>query len=178
MDEPSDGLGGMPAPRIVDAPTIVAPIPVAPMSVAHINAATGLATDYLNHFNEAIMLLEMLRACPDCRDDLRAWTPMSYCEHFRQSRFAGRDHAIAAYHAADPALRDMLEAVTGTMTALVEHARKAIDAEPNTRISADIAERTAAWLKLLAAQAGSVINGHGTAGADGTPQSAIDRMIG
>jgi hypothetical protein len=49
---------------------------------ANINPATGLATDYLNHFNEAIMLLEMLSSCPDCRDDLLAWQPMSYREHF------------------------------------------------------------------------------------------------
>ncbi len=29
-----------------------------------INPATGLATDYLNRFNEAVMLLDMLSACP------------------------------------------------------------------------------------------------------------------
>ncbi|RDV02294.1 hypothetical protein DXH78_17065 [Undibacter mobilis] len=158
-----------------DAP---APRAAEPATIAHINPVTGLATDYLNHFNEAIMLLEMLPACPECRDDLRAWTPMSYCDHFRQSGFAGRDRAITAYENADPAARDMLDAVTETMTTLVEHARKAIDNEPNARLSANIAERTAAWLKLLAAQAGAVINGQRTIGADGTPQSAVDRMIG
>jgi hypothetical protein len=168
MDERDDGADHSSALRLVDTrPT-----------VAQINPVTGLATDYLNHFNEAIMLLEMIRACPDCRDDLRVWTPMSYCEHFRQSRFAERERAIAAYEAADPATRDMLDAVTGTMTTLVQQARKAIDAEPNARVSADIAERAAAWLKLLATQAGAVINGHRTAEADGTPQSTVDRMIG
>jgi hypothetical protein len=149
-----------------------------PATVAHINPVTGLATDYLNHFNEAIMLLEMLPACPDCRDDLRAWTPMSYCEHFRQSRFAGRDRAIAAYEGADPATRDMLDTLTETMIALVEHARREIDAEPNARISAGIAERTAAWLRLLAAQAGAVINSQRIQSADGTAQSFVDRVIG
>jgi hypothetical protein len=168
FDERDDGAGHPSALCVVEAPP----------TVAHINPVTGLATDYLNHFNEAIMLLEMLRACPDCRDDLRAWTPMNYCEHFRQSHFSGRDRAIAAYEAADPATRDMLDAVTGTMTAMVEHARKAIDAESSARLSADIAERAAAWLKLLAAQAGAIINGRRIAGPDGTPQSAVDRMIG
>ena len=38
-------------------------------SAVNINAATGLATDYLNHFNEAIMLLEMLASAPEFRDD-------------------------------------------------------------------------------------------------------------
>lgn len=152
--------------------------PAEPAPVSPINPVTGLATDYLNHFNEAIMLLEMLSGCPECRDDLRAWTPLSYCEHFRQSSFAGRERAIAAYEAADPAVRDMLDAVTGTMTTLVEHARRAIDAEPNPRLSAGIAERAAGWLKLLAVQAGAVINGHHGVGADGTPQSLADRVIG
>ena len=58
---------------------------------ANINPATGLATDYLNHFNEAIMLLEMLSSCPECRDDFLGWRPMSYREHFAASRFKGRD---------------------------------------------------------------------------------------
>ena len=31
---------------------------------ANINPATGLATDYLNHFNEAIILLDMLSKPP------------------------------------------------------------------------------------------------------------------
>ena len=44
---------------------------------ANINPATGLATDYLNHFNEAIMLLEMLSAMPDCAEDFLVWEPMS-----------------------------------------------------------------------------------------------------
>ena len=49
---------------------------------ANINPATGLATDYLNHFNEAIMLLEMPSSCPECRDDFLGWRPLSYREHF------------------------------------------------------------------------------------------------
>jgi hypothetical protein len=56
---------------------------------AQINPFTGLATDYLNHFNEAIMLLEMLPRSPDCRNDLLGWRPMSYREHFANSRFKG-----------------------------------------------------------------------------------------
>jgi hypothetical protein len=37
-----------------------------------INPATGLATDYLNRFNEAVMLLDMLSACPEFRNDFLA----------------------------------------------------------------------------------------------------------
>ena len=87
------------------------------LAEANINPATGLATDYLNHFNEAIMLLEMLSSCPDCRDDFLGWRPMSYREHFEASRFKGRAMAIAAYDAADPSLRGCLDTLADTMTA-------------------------------------------------------------
>jgi hypothetical protein len=44
---------------------------------ANINPVTGLATDYLNHFNEAIMMLELAPEMPDCMEDLSAWRPLS-----------------------------------------------------------------------------------------------------
>src|SRR5215813_15225223 len=72
---------------------------------ANINPNTGLATDYLNHFNEAIMLLDLVATMPECLTDLMAWAPMSYEEHFASSRFKDRGLAVAAYQAADPAAR-------------------------------------------------------------------------
>ena len=39
------------------------------LRAANINPRTGLATDYLNHFNEAIMLLEMIPDMPECAED-------------------------------------------------------------------------------------------------------------
>jgi 8-oxo-dGTP diphosphatase len=93
---------------------------------ANINPATGFATDYLNHFNEAIMLLEMLPDCPDCIGDFLAWRPMSYREHFVASHFKGRDLAIAAYDAANPALRDCLDTMATTMTAVLEATRESM----------------------------------------------------
>ena len=117
------------------------PIDAARLADANINPATGLATDYLNHFNEAIMLLEMLSSCPGCLDDIRGWRPMSYREHFEASRFKGRVLAIAAYDAADPDLRGCLDTLAGTMTAVLEATRAAMSAEipPDSR---DRARRT------------------------------------
>ena len=48
------------------------------LRAANINPRTGLATDYLNHFNEAIMLLEMIPDMPECAEDFLTWTPLSY----------------------------------------------------------------------------------------------------
>ena len=62
--------------------------PDAPSSIdTSINPATGLATDYLNRFNEAVMLLDMLSSCPEFRDDFLAWEPISYREHFHLEHF-------------------------------------------------------------------------------------------
>ena len=146
---------------------------------ANINPATGFATDYLNHFNEAIMLLEMLSDRPDCLEDFLAWRPMSYREHFAQSHFKGRDMAIAAYDAADPALRDCLDALAGTMTAVLEATRAAMSAGMPTKAAGTLADRTAFCLKPLVARAGAVINGEANADMrDGmAPQAMVDGLM-
>src|ERR1700745_2646105 len=77
----------------------------AQLRAANINPRTGLATDYLNHFNEAIMLLEMIPDMPDCAEDFLLWCPLSYAEHFTASNFRARDLAIESYQAADAAIR-------------------------------------------------------------------------
>ena len=58
---------------------------------ANINPQTGLATDYLNHFAEAVMLLEMVGSCPDSLSDIRTWQPLTYRQHFHESQLKGRD---------------------------------------------------------------------------------------
>lgn len=144
---------------------------------ANINPSTGLATDYLNHFNEAIMLLELLPSCPDCLDDLLAWRPMSYCEHFAASAFSGRNLAITAYQAADPALRARLEVLVDSMNAVLEEARAALMMAPATTLAGTIADHAAARLRPLAARTAALINGVSDAGSADAPQAMIDGLM-
>ncbi len=144
---------------------------------ANINPRTGLATDYLNHFNEAIMLLEMLAACPDCIEDFLAWRPMSYREHFAHSRFKGRELAIAAYEGADPALRAAIDVLSGTMTAVLLTTRGALRAEMEPDAAGTIAARAVACLKPLVARAGTVINGETEDGEPMPPQAVVDGLM-
>jgi len=65
----------------------------------NISAQTLLATDYLNHFNEIVMLIDMIPDMPDMIEECRAWEPRSYVEHFAQSGFKDRQLAIEAYDA-------------------------------------------------------------------------------
>src|SRR4051812_49580345 len=89
------------------------------LRAANINPRTGLATDYLNHFNEAIMLLEMIPDMPDCAEDFLGWQPLSYRQHFAASNFKARDLAIWAYDLADPKIRGEFDGLTGAMTAIL-----------------------------------------------------------
>ena len=66
------------------------------LKAANINPNTGLATDYLNHFNEAVMLLDLLPHTPECIVELIGWEPLSYEEHFAASHFKDKELAIAA----------------------------------------------------------------------------------
>ena len=126
---------------------------------ANINPRTGLATDYLNHFNEAIMLLEMIPDMPDCYELFLEWHPLSYAEHFIASNFKGRDLAIAAYEAANPAVRSEFDTVVSTMTSILTAVGEAMGGTLQDRTRATLAAQASAWVKPLVAVAGGVING-------------------
>src|SRR3954468_8853535 len=127
----------------------------------NINPKTGLATDYLNHFNEAIMLLEMIPDMPDCFQDFLDWQPLSYREHFTASNFKARDLAISAYEAADPAVRDEFDNLDATMTSILTAVGAAMREARQDRTRATLAEQATGWVKPLVALAGGVINGRG-----------------
>src|SRR6187402_198210 len=129
------------------------------LRVANINPRTGLATDYLNHFNEAVMLLEMVPDMPECAEDFLTWTPLSYAEHFWASNFKARDLAIEAYESADPNLRANFDHLTATMTSILMAVGKAMREAQQDKTRATLAEQATAWVKPLVALAGGVING-------------------
>jgi hypothetical protein len=146
----------------------------------NINPATGLATDYLNHFNEAIMLLEMLPMAPECKDDFLAWRPMSYREHFLASSFKHRDLAITAYEAVDPAYRRRLDEVADQMSKILIATHDGMQGELASDTISILAEATTRWLRPLVARAGAVINGEpisAKASDEAAPQDAIDLLF-
>jgi hypothetical protein len=160
------------------APCLAAPCLAAPcLADANINPLTGLATDYLNHFIEAIMLLEMVATCPDCLDDFQRWQALSYREHFLASKFKGRELAIVAYEGADPAARASLDDLAATMTAVIEATRTTMTKKLSPLAAGPLADRAAAWLKILATRAGAVINGEIDVAQPGAAQAAVDRLM-
>jgi len=150
---PSDRTTQRPAGSAID------PARAAMLGAANINPRTGLATDYLNHFNEAIMLLEMVPDMPECAEDFLTWTPLSYAEHFWASNFKARDLAIEAYECADPKIRANFDNLTATMTSILTAVGNAMREAQQDTTRATLAEQATAWVKPLVALAGGVING-------------------
>ena len=150
------------------------------MADANINPLTGLATDYLNHFNEAIMLLEMLPQLPDCALDFYAWEPMTYSEHFAASRLRERNTTISAYQHADPKFREGLDTLANTMTAILTATRDAMQSGLSEEDTDRVTRRAVEWLKPLVARAGAVINGFDGALDDQDetrPQDMVDALM-
>jgi hypothetical protein len=136
------------------------------LRAANINPGTGLATDYLNHFNEAIMLLEMIPDMPECAEEFLAWHPLSYREHFMASHFKTRELAIEAYETAEPAIRTEFDNITTTMTSILSAVSSAMREVSQDKTRAILAEQATGWVKPLVALAGGIINGGAEADVD------------
>lgn len=143
-------------PEIADAAPVAS---AAELLAANINPRTGLATDYLNHFNEAIMLLELIPDMPDCYELFLEWQPLSYAEHFIKSNFKARDLAIAAYESAQPNVRAEFDTVVATMTSILTAVSDGMREVQQDKTRARLAEQAAEWVKPLVGVAGGVING-------------------
>jgi hypothetical protein len=129
------------------------------LRAANINPRTGLATDYLNHFNEAVMLLEMIPNMPECAEEFLGWQPLSYHEHFRASHFSARELAIEAYDSADTHVRVEFDNITAAMTSILTAVSAAMRDAKQDKMRATLAEQATGWVKPLVSLAGGIING-------------------
>jgi hypothetical protein len=143
-----------------------------------LNPKTGLSTDYLNHFTEAIMILEMVGAQPECADDLRAWRPKTYCEHFATSSFRNRAALIAAYATADPAAVAALERSSETLNTALARTRDVVIAHLGTSTAGSLPKHALSRLRPLVARVAAAINGTTASPADRQDRQAeIDAMF-
>ncbi|MDR6302993.1 hypothetical protein GGQ85_000673 [Nitrobacter vulgaris] len=133
----------------------------AALAAANINPQSGLATDYLNHFNEAIMLLEMIPDMPDCVEDFLNWRPLTYREHFMASNFKAREQAIQAYENANPDIRAKFDKLTATMTSILTAVASAMKEVRQHETRAALATQAVGWIKPMVMRAGGIINGQG-----------------
>lgn len=146
------------------------------MEGTNINPQTLLATDYLNHFNEIVMLLEMVADMPDLLEECKAWAPKSYQDHFRDSTFRDKDLAVEAYDHVPERFRRPFEETVTQMNDLVAQSIHRLDEglelnDPELlAVRAHAASRT---IQRLMDVASAIIHGSDRA----MDQDAIDTLL-
>ena len=135
------------------------------VSGTNINEQTLLATDYLNHFNEVVMLIEMIADMPECLEDAQAWAPKSYQDHFRDSNVADRELAVQAYEHVPDEYRVPFEQVVAGLNHLVatglQKIEQALETTDDGRIR-DTVGTISRELQGLIDKAGAIIHGDQT----------------
>jgi len=89
------------------------------LAEANINPESFLATDYLNHFNEIVMLLEMIPDMPELVEDTGDWKPKSYPQHFIESGFQAKDLAVKAFELAPKKVRMPFDHICADLDKLI-----------------------------------------------------------
>jgi hypothetical protein len=141
-----------------------------------INPDTLLATDYMNHFNEVVMLIEMLPDMPDMLPDCMAWTCKTYAQHFLDSNLPYGQLAADAYQHAPVAIISAFEFTVGQLSSVInltiERAAFAIasNATDETRMAVDAGIAT---MRKLSETLGGIINGS----QNTVDQADIDAMM-
>ena len=141
----------------------------------NINQTTLLATDYLNHFNEIIMLIDMIPSMPDCIEDVAAWEPKSYQDHFRDSGFSDGGLAVEAYEFVPAQYRLPFERLISQLNALVKQVATRLMEASVAENQQEIAAMAlfGPEMRLMVEKAGAVINGE----TQGHDQADIDAVL-
>ena len=126
---------------------------------ANVNPKTGLATDYLNHFNEVVMLMEMLPDMPDCAEDVLDWAPCDYCSHFEKSGLKDIDVVILAYNAVPREIKAHFETLILQIDSAVVQAQSLLRGEVTDEITQQVAHLASEDIKPLIVAASGAING-------------------
>ncbi|MGI9384467.1 MAG: hypothetical protein ACR2PO_15040 [Methyloligellaceae bacterium] len=156
----------------------------------NVNPKTLLTTDYLNHYNEAVMLLELLPTAPtEIAADLAEWRHETYEEHFHESGFRDKALAIAGYRNAPEGVRAAFDTKVADLeqeTVLLMRQVQAMVEGGDVSGLAELCAGTLPELKSLIAEASAIVNGEfpvlissdgdGTGDATDT-QSKVDALF-
>ena len=148
---------------------------------ALVNPASGLANDYLNLFNEIVMLVEQRPTMPELFDDIQRWRPVSYRDYFHRSVLPGRLSALETYDRLEPRFRrefeTLVEELDRRSTGAVAVVRRQFKAggEDNEAL-APICEKAGATIREVLDKATMLVN-HGTLVSGDLVQSRTDALF-
>jgi hypothetical protein len=142
---------------------------------------SALSNDYLNHYNEPLMLIELAGQDPTFWSDLETWQPMSYLAYFQASPLRRAPAAIEAYLALSYEQRCAFEAITDVMDRLILAAIASFRHDDGAESATFIADITLPALRCLIEEAGNFLNSGGDViclNTDrGVVQDTIDRLM-
>ena len=141
------------------------------LRAANINPATGLATDYLNHYNEVAMLIASLEDLPEMREQVLEWRPVGYATQLRMTGFRERDLAVASFEAVPAAVKTRFFAARRELELAIIDVQELIEAAPQA--AARLAARAPDIFNAIA-RLGGVINGD--PGAAASVHSRVDSL--
>ncbi|MDZ4790678.1 MAG: hypothetical protein SGJ17_05630 [Hyphomicrobiales bacterium] len=148
-----------------------------------VNPASGVANDFLNHFNEILLLIENLPIMlPEMVDEILEWRPKTYREYFQTSSLPGSAATLEIYGTLSREFRADFESMVSllnrmaveSITVITRHRR------PNGEIAAEevehFCERAALEFRRVLARAADLVN-NGSALPLESPQNMADRIL-
>jgi hypothetical protein len=152
-------------------------------AAALVNPASGIANDYLNHFNEILLLIENLPTLlPEMLDELLEWKPVTYREYFSKSQLPGSVRALQIYDGLDENFRRDFESIIDGINAMAlasievirAHRSQTGDLDPS-RVS-EFCENASSAIRSALNRAADLVNNGRTSAAE-SPQGMADRLI-
>jgi hypothetical protein len=141
----------------------------------------ALSTDYLNHYGEALMLIEMAVMDLTIIEDLRAWRPKTYREHFAISSLRCAPGALQAYGHLGRTETGAFESLCSAMNRLVDTVLLVLNEATTPGDAAMVVDVAAAAFRSLLARATAFINSGGSLASaqfDGRElQDAVDQLM-
>lgn len=152
-------------------------------AAALVNPASGIANDYLNHFNEILLLIENLPTLlPEMLDELLEWRPVTYREYFAKSLLPGSARALQIYDSLDDGFRREFEGVIDGVNAMAQasidviRAHRSPDGDLDPDKVSDFCENASCAIRSALNRASDLVNNGRERPAE-TPQHMADRLI-
>lgn len=139
--------------------------------------APRLSTDFLNHYSEALMLIEMAVTDEELVADLHSWQSIGYREHFRASPLRCAASALAAYERVAPARLRAFEEVCLSMTRLVRTVTALLAEAPQPKELPMIVAVASDALRRQIGRATQFINANGAVDIANVEDAALQAQI-
>ncbi len=171
------GGGSVSAPEAAKVPKADAYVAIQEkIKGTSINEQTLLATDYLNLFNEVLMILEMVSDVPEIIERAKEWQPKTYAQHFQDSNLSEGDLIVAAYEQSPGKYRMPFDETVTELNGMVEDGIRDIEkavATGEKNLLEGVSENVVASLRQTMEKANGII--HGTVPT--MAQDEIDKLF-